>query len=149
MEGVVVFDYMAWSARYPELATSVTQPTAQMYFNEAQLYCDNTPCSIVVDVCIRAVLLNQVTAHIAALNSSLNGQPSSPLVGRINAATQGSVSVGTQLDMPPGSSQWFAQTKYGLAFWQATAQFRSMRYVPGRTPVVNPWGGRYGGFGRF
>jgi hypothetical protein len=132
--------------RYPELAASVPQPLAQQYFAEATLYCDNTPCSIVTDLTMRTMLLNMVTAHIAALNAPLNGQASSPLVGRINSATEGSVSVGTQLDMPPGSAQWFAQTKYGLAYWQATAQFRTMRYVPGPVPVTNPWGFRYGGF---
>jgi hypothetical protein len=110
MNGVVVFDYSAWAARYPELASSVSQSLAQQYFNEAQLYCDNTPCSIVRNLCIRAMLLNMVTAHIAALNAPLNGEPSSPLVGRINSATEGSVSVGTQLDMPAGSAQWYAQT---------------------------------------
>jgi Protein of unknown function (DUF4054) len=149
MNGVVVFDYSAWAARYPELASSVSQSLAQQYFNEAQLYCDNTPCSVIRDLCIRALLLNMVTAHIAALNAPLDGQPSSPLVGRINSATEGSVSVGTQLDMPPGSAQWYAQTKYGLAFWQATAQFRAMRYVPGPVPPVNPWGLGYRGYGKF
>lgn len=146
MDNVVSFDYSAWAARYPELSTSVPQPLAQQYFNEATLYCDNTPCSIVTDLVMRAVLLNMLTAHIAALNAPLNGQSSSPLVGRINSATEGSVSVGTQLDMPPGSAQWYSQTKYGLAFWQATVQFRSMQYVPGRVPVANPWGGRFGRF---
>ncbi|CAG4889335.1 DUF4054 domain-containing protein [Paraburkholderia gardini] len=146
MDGVVIFQYNAWSARYPELAASVSQPQAQGYFNEATLYCDNTPCSVIRDLCMRAVLLNMVTAHIAALNAPLNGEASSPLVGRISNATEGSVSVGTQLDMPAGSAQWYSQTKYGLAYWQATAQFRSMRYVPGPVPIANPWGGRFGRF---
>lgn len=149
MNSVVVFDYSAWAARYPELSASVAEPLAQQYFNEAQLYCDNTPCSIVRDLCMRATLLNMVTAHIAALNAPLNGQASSTLVGRISNATEGSVSVGTQMDMPPGSAQWFNQTKYGAAFWQATAQFRAMRYVPGPVPPVNPWGFGYRGLGRF
>jgi hypothetical protein len=139
MNGVVSFDYSAWALRYPELATSVPQPLAQQYFWEAQLYCDNSPGSIIQDVCLRTVLLNMVTAHIAALNAPLNGEASSPLVGRISNATEGSVSVGTQLDMPAGSAQWYSQTKHGLAFWQATVQFRSMRYVPGPMPIANPW----------
>ena len=32
---------------------------------------------------------------------------------------------------PPGSAQWWQQTKYGAAFWAATSQYRGMRYVPG------------------
>jgi hypothetical protein len=146
--GVVVFDYSAWALRYPELASSVTQPLAQQYFDEAQLYCDNTPCSPVQNLPQRAVLLNMLTAHIAALNAPFSGQASSPLVGRIGSATEGSVSVQTTLDMPAGSAQWFAQTKYGLAFWQATAQFRTMHYVPGPVPPIDPWAARYGYYRR-
>ncbi|SDR17588.1 DUF4054 domain-containing protein [Paraburkholderia tuberum] len=138
--GVVHFSYTRWAARYPELAKWVSAATAQEYFNEAQLYCDNTPRSIVRDLNERALLLNMVTAHIAALNAPLNGNAPSPLVGRIGSATQGSVSVQTQLDLPSGSAQWYAQTKYGFAFWQATAKYRMMTYWPGPTPVVNPWG---------
>lgn len=143
MSGVVVFDYTAWLARYPEFS-SVSQATAQQFFNEAQLYVDNTPCSIVCDTDLRAILLNQITAHIAALNAPLNGQPSSPLVGRISNASEGSVSVQAQYDVAPGSAQWFSQTKYGAAFWQATSQFRSMRYVRGCVPIANPFTGRRG-----
>jgi hypothetical protein len=143
--GVVTFSYADWSAAYPELAASVTQGQVQGYFNQAQLYCDNTPQSLITDASpggIRETLLNMVTAHIAALNAPLNGQPSSPLVGRISSGTQGSVSVQTQFDVAPGSAQWFAQTKYGAAYWQATTQYRSMRYVPGPQPFRpgrTPW----------
>ena len=143
--GVVAFDYPAWAARYPELSASVSQPLAQQYFNEAQLYCDNTPCSPIRDDSIggqRALLLNMLTAHIAALNAALNGQPSSPLVGRIGRASEGSVSVQAQMDMPAGSPQWYVQTRYGAAFWQATAQYRSMHYVPGHPPPVDPFARR-------
>jgi hypothetical protein len=148
--GIVVFSYTDWSAMYPELAMSVMQPQAQGYFYQAQLYCDNTPCSPITDTSPggqRETLLNMMTAHIAALNAPLNGQPSSPLVGRISNATQGSVSVATQNDYPPGSAQWFQQSKYGAQFYAATAQFRSMTYVPGYAPFNNqrrfgnPWGG--------
>jgi len=140
--GVVAFDYTGWSVRYPELAVSVNSTLAQAYFNEAQLYCDNTNTSPITDSSvggIRSMLLNMVTAHIAALNAQLNGQPSSPLVGRINSATEGSVSVTTEMQYPPGSSQWFMQTKYGAAFWQATTQYRSMRYAPGYVIDVDPY----------
>lgn len=155
--GVVVFSYANWAARYPEFS-SVSPATAQQYFNEAQLYCDNTPCSIVADSRPggeREILLNMMTAHIAQLSQPVGGVAASgsstpaapsPLVGRISSATEGSVSVQTQMDLPPGSAQWFAQTQYGAAYWQATAKYRMMTYVPGRTPVSNPWAsplGRY------
>lgn len=129
----VQFSYDQWSTRYSELAASVNQPLAQQYFNEATLYCDNSASSLITDDSVggvRSMLLNMVTAHIAALNAPLNGQVSSPLVGRISGATEGSVSVQTQNDYPPGSAQWFQATKYGSAYWAATAQYRMARYIP-------------------
>jgi len=134
---VVTFDWAAWSARYPELAAYVAQTQAQGFFAEAQLYCDNTDTSPVTNVATRSVLLNMLVAHIAALNAPL-GTPSSPLVGRISSATEGSVNVSAEMNYPPGSAQWFQQTKYGAAFWQATLRFRMFRYVQGPVRIQDP-----------
>jgi hypothetical protein len=89
---------------------------------------------------VRAALLNMLVAHLAQLNlpagggdgsaGGTNAAAPSPLVGRITNATEGSVSVQTQMDLPLGSAQWFNQTPYGAQFWAATAAYRTMRYVP-------------------
>lgn len=143
--GVVVFSYATWIARYPEFST-VTAPVAQLYFDEATLYLSNTECSVVVDTARRAVLLNMLTAHIAALNAkNAAGQLAASLVGRIDSATEGSVSVHADMPGVTGNSAWFQQTPYGAAYWQATAQYRTMRYVPGPVtpiPFVYPLGWR-------
>ncbi|HEV7214160.1 MAG TPA: DUF4054 domain-containing protein [Chloroflexota bacterium] len=123
--GTVVFDYAAWAARYPELVSAA--PQATMFFNEACLYVDNTPCSRIIDMGVRATILNMVTAHIAYLN----GPESSPVVGRIASAGEGSVNVSSELAGVPGTAAWYTQSKYGLAAWQAMAAFRTMRYVAG------------------
>ena len=141
--GVVDFDYALWAARYPDLAGSVGAPLAGAYWSEAGLYCDNTACSQVADATPggrRAMLLGMVTAHIAKLNATINGQVASDLVGRISSATEGSVTVAAQADYPPGSAQWFNSTRYGAAFWAATAANRTMRYVPGPVRSMNPGG---------
>lgn len=146
--GVVTFDYSAWSAMYPVIAASVNQQSAQMYFNQAQLYCDNTVCSPVTDASVggqREMFLYMLTAHIALLNAPINGQPPNPLVGRISNATEGSVSVQTQMDYPPGSPQWYMQTQPGASYWAASAGYRVMQYVPGpcrqfdQIPEQWPW----------
>ena len=51
-------------------------------------------------------------------------------VGRVDTATEGSVSVGFAYELPAGSAMaaWFNQTKYGALYWMMTAQFRSMKY---------------------
>ena len=123
-----------------------------MYFNEAQMYVDNTDTSIVQDINQRTIFLNMITAHIAFLNSPLSTgvnsgtAPSSPLVGRISNATEGSVNVTTEMKLPEGSAQWFAQSKYGIAFWQASSVYRTMHYLPGPRRNFSPFAGTFPGF---
>lgn len=131
---VVTFDYLAWVARYPEFS-HISEQMAGLYFDEATLYLDNSGRAGSVPESARRVLLNMATAHIAALYSGPQGQPASALVGRIVQATEGSVSVQAVMDAQPASAAWWQQTKYGASLWQATAQLRTMRYVPG---PVNP-----------
>lgn len=126
---VVVYNPAAFKIRYPEFST-VTDVLLQAYFDEATLYLNNTDSSRVSDIAQRTTLLNMITAHIAAMNGSgVNGQGASPLVGRISSATEGSVTVQTTYSNDtPGSMAWFVQTKYGAAYWQATAPYRTMQY---------------------
>lgn len=128
--GVVVFDPAPFKVRYPEFAT-LADALLSAYFDEATIYLNNTDQSRVADVAVRKTLLWMLTAHVSALNGGVNGQPASPLVGRINSATEGSVSVQTDMGPVPWSAAWFLQTKYGAAFWQASAPFRTMQYSPG------------------
>lgn len=130
---VAAFDYLGWVARYPEFR-AVTPDAAALYFAEAGLYLDNTDASPVRDATVRLMLLNMLTAHIAAMA----GANSSSMPGRIGTATEGSVSVTATFDVPPGSAQWYAQTRYGAAYWQASAPYRTMRYIPGCQPSFEP-----------
>lgn len=148
---IVTFDYGAWSARYMDLAPYINSNTATECFEEATLYQANDGSGPVNDPTRALQLLNMLTAHIAAIDYPVTGNPSSPnasstLVGRISDATEGSVTVSAQNDYPPGTVQWFQQTKYGSAWYAATAQYRRMKYRPG-----NRWGYGLGGrrFGRF
>ena len=154
--GVVAFDYSAWALRYPELAASVTPQVAALYFAEAGLYCNNSTTSPVTDETVRAVFLNMLTAHIAALNiRSSSAGAKGGLVGRISNAAEGSVNVQLQADYPPGTSQWYQQTQYGSDFYAASAGFRTMLYVPGHPRPVDPFArlrgyrGGNGGYGGF
>lgn len=141
---VVAFSYAAWVARYPEFS-AVSEATATAYFAEACIYHRNDITGVVNDATIQSALLNMVTAHIAARYSQSQGSPNpgaaqdanSP-VGRINSASEGSVSVQTEYaSETPGSMAWFAQSKYGADYWAATKAYRSMRYRASPTVVVN------------
>lgn len=138
---VVTFDFAAFIARYPEFAT-LDPSLAQLYFNEATLYWRNDGSGPVADTAMQSMLLNMLTAHVAKLNS--NAATQAGLVGRIDQATEGSVSVHATMGNQPPSAEWFNQTQYGATFWSATRQFRMAHYrarptfVPGRGPW---WGG--------
>jgi hypothetical protein len=90
-----------------------------------------------------------LTAHIAWLNAprdadgnpASTGSPASPIVGRINSASEGSVSVQADIgDATAGSPSqpWYMQTRYGAAYWAATAQYRTARYVANPVFVPGP-----------
>lgn len=127
---IATFNYPTWAARFPELSGSVAEPLADMYWSEATLVLDPSACSRVRDVGQRTLILNLLTAHIAKLNAPIGGEDASDLVGRISNASEGSVSVATELNVP-GSAAWFSQTRYGLQAWQALAPYRTAAYVPG------------------
>lgn len=132
----VSFDSAAFLLRYPEFST-VPVPLLEQYFIEAGVYCNNTDTSPVTNEPLRSILLNMLTAHLAKLYSGANGQGAAGMVGRINSATEGSVSVSAEMGPATGSNAWFLQTQYGAAYWQATSAFRTARYRPGfsRPPI--------------
>lgn len=150
MSGIVVFSYAGWIARYGEFA-AVSPETAQAYFNEATLYHRNDGLGPVTTETAQLALLNMVTAHIAARYAALNsaGQATgaaaaaNSTVGRINSASEGSVSVQTEFDSTakPMSMAWWNQTKYGADYWLATAPYRTARYLPNLCGQrnFNPW----------
>ncbi len=136
MANAVSFNYNLWISQFPEWSC-VTELTAQGYFDLATVYLRNDGCSPVPTDALQLTLLNLLTAHIAQLLFTPTGGQPNQLVGRISNASEGSVSVGVDLPGATASSAWFIQTKYGLAFWQATAPFRTMHYLPGPQPFLN------------
>ena len=165
----VVFSYSDWMAQYPQFATTVTTaPQAQNYFNQATLYCSNNdgtstgnpggslgyPGSPLIpyDTTVnppkydRLYILYLLTAHVAQLTVGcvIAGAvvPPGPLVGRINSATQGSVSVGTDVGTVPAGAAWFYQTQFGIMAYTAMAPYRTARYraSPGQFYQPPPYG---------
>ena len=148
--GTVSFDPVYFAARYPEFS-SVAPSLLPAYFTEAGLLLNNSPCSIVQDYSIggaRYIWLHMLTAHLTFLYSGENNSTPSPLVGRINDATEGSVHVAAEMPDQPQAAAYFNQTKYGAEFWRQTAQYRTMHYQPGPNPppICGAWGvpGYYG-----
>lgn len=129
--------YAAWATRYPTLAPYIDETAFGVCFDKAQLYQANDGSGLINDPLVALRLFGLLIAHIAVLTYPTTGptstpDPPSPLVGRISNATEGSVNVTSVNDYPPGSAQWYQQTTWGSMWWEATAQFRTMRYVPSR-----------------
>lgn len=144
--GVVVFDATEFLGIYPEFATAGT-PALTNNFNLATLMLSNCCSSPVTNPAARQSLLYLLTAHITFLNTPCtanNGQPPG-IVGRISSASEGSVSVSSEMVVTL-TNGYFMQTKYGAQFWQMTAPYRTMHYIP---PAFNCGCGPLEGYGAF
>lgn len=121
--GVVVFDPTVFAAAYP---TFKLVPAAALTnnFNAATLMLNNSLASVVRDEPTRAMLLNLLTAHITYLLNINDGA-----VGRVSAATEGSVSATLDYLTQSEAAAYFSQTPWGAQFWQSTVIYRTARYV--------------------
>jgi len=130
--GIVVFDGPEFVAAYPAFAT-LTNAQMAAAFAVAVIFLNNSCCSIVEDAPTRQVLLYMLTAHVCALIYGQNGQPPSGIVGRVDSAKEGSVSVSASYANDMSMSEaYFSQTPYGAMFWQATVAYRmGSYYTPG------------------
>lgn len=131
--GVVVFVPATFKAAFPSFAT-LADALLTMAFTLATLQLNNSCGSRVCDAVMRETLLNLLTAHIAALLYGENGNPPAGIVGMVNKAQQGSVSVGTDAGTIVYGQAYYLQTQWGYIYWQSTAPFRQMVYIP--APVV-------------
>lgn len=158
---VVTFDNVEWIAGFPEF-TNVGAGLGQRYFNRASFLCGNEASNpAACQPGMLADLLYLLTSHIAWLNAprdangnpAATGAPASPIVGRIDQATEGSVSVHADMgDANAGSPSqaWYLTTRYGAEYWYATAFVRTARYAAQPTVVPGPvYPGIYPRFGRF
>jgi hypothetical protein len=130
--GAVVFDPAAFIARFPQFA-NVDAALLQAFFDEAAaLYLNNSARSIVRDLAERSILLNYIVAHLGTLSGVLTpaGQGSTATqVGRVSSASEGSVSASMDMGQQSKGAAFWLQTQYGAAYWQATAAYRTLRYV--------------------
>lgn len=71
-----------------------------------------------------------------------NVSPPLGIVGRINQAAEGDVSVSSEWQAPPNASQaYFVQTKYGAQYWTMTAKYRTAQFLPAPPHAYNPLAG--------
>lgn len=134
----ITFNYTNWALLFPQFSNLNETQVTTLVLPLAEQYCRNDGGGPVTTASTQTNLLNLMVAHVAQLLFGSTTQPLSPLVGRINNASEGSVSVGTDFPTTPNNA-WFLQTQFGAAFWQASAPYRTMRYIPGPRRCFNPW----------
>ncbi len=157
---LVTFSFATWTSLYGEFS-GCSPAQGQNWFNRASFLCDNSACNpVACQPGMVESLLYLLTSHIAWLNAprdargnpATNGSPAPPIVGRINSASEGSVSVGADMgDANAGSPSqaWYMQTHYGSEYWAATAGVRTARYSALPTVVPGPvYPGLYQRYGR-
>lgn len=128
---VVTLNIANFRAMYPEFS-NVTDPILPFLFDQATDYLNNTDFSLVDDAVKRERLLYMLMAHIAYVRYGDNkGNGGSGMVGRISSASEGSVSVSSELGPIEFRYAWYTQSPYGMAFWQATKVYRMANYYPG------------------
>lgn len=144
--GIVQFDAPEFVALYPEFA-GLTNGQMQNGFNDAQVQFDNSCASAVQNANKRLIILYALTAHNIFLqygSNDGNGQVTPPpgIVGRIDSASEGSVSVHSAYPTPTSLTQAFlTQTRYGAKFLADTAVYRMAKYTG--PPQAGPNGPGY------
>lgn len=145
--GVVVFVPADFKAAFPSFVT-VVDAALSMSFQLAALQLDNSCGSRIKDAAKRELFLNLLTAHITVLKDGENGQAPPGMVGRIDKATEGSVSASADMGTVVYGQAYYLQTQWGAMYWQATARFRTMVYIPA-PPVCADFNGGIGFPGAF
>lgn len=149
--GIVTFVPADFKVLYPEFA-GLSDALLNNAFLLATLILNNTCSSRVSDAYQRETLLNLLTAHVALITYGTNDGagtivPPPGIIGRIDTAAEGTVSVGASFGGNGGPTQdWYLMSTYGALYWVATAAYRTAVYVPAPFGCDGPYGG-YGGFG--
>lgn len=143
----VTFDFPTFTALFGEFAP-IGATLANAYFMRAtgSIIANATTNPMFGDGNL-PYLIYLATAHVAWLNcpkdangnpAGASGAPASQLVGRINSASQGSVSVQAEwpANDPSAQEKFLMQTKYGAEYWAATAQYRTAQYAARPTIVA-------------
>ncbi len=83
-----------------------------------------------------------VTAESMIVPGVPNIQQPLGIVGRINNASEGDVSVSSEWQAPANANAaYFIQTKYGADYWTYTAKYRTALFIPAPAAAYDPLAG--------
>lgn len=128
---IVELKIATFRAIYPEFS-NIADDLLPYLFDQATDYLDNTEMSLVAQSDKRERLLYLLMAHLAYMRyGDKDGKGGSGMVGRVSSASEGSVSVSSDLGQVEFRNAWYTQSPYGMDYWQATKVYRMATYYPG------------------
>jgi hypothetical protein len=132
--GAIPFDYDEFISRFPEFG-ALPESQAQEYWDQACVMFRNDGSSPEQDEGQRRVILDVLTAHMAALFAlpPIGRGGIGAMVGVTTSKSVNGVSVGNSGLLPgfTGTRAWLAMTQYGLKYLALTAGYRAFHYVQG------------------
>ena len=121
---IVELKIATFRAIYPEFS-NISDDLLSYLFAQATDYLDNTEMSLVAQSDKRERLLYLLMAHLAYMRyGDKDGKGGSGMVGRVSSASEGSVSVSSDLGQVEFRNAWYTQSPYGMDYWQATKVYR-------------------------
>lgn len=128
---IVAFNLANFRAMFPELS-NIPDDTLPFIFDQSTDYLDNSHYSLVIQEAKRERLLYLLMAHLAYMRyGDKDGKGGSGMVGRVSSASEGSVSVSSELGSIEFRNAWYTLSPYGMDYWQATKVYRMANYYPG------------------
>lgn len=121
---IVELKIATFRAIYPEFS-NISDDLLPFLFDDATDYLDNTEISLVAQSDKRERLLYLLMAHLAYMRyGDIDRNGGSGMVGRVSSASEGSVSVSSDLGQVEFRNAWYTQSPYGMDYWQATKVYR-------------------------
>lgn len=147
MSNVFVFNPDEFKLIFPEFK-NIPNGKLQFIFETAENSILDNSAQSCIPLEVRKKLFMWLVAHMAALQDRIDSGNSS-LVGRVNSATEGSVSIGTDFNGgATPTAQWLNQTPYGAQYYILIRPYLSAVWVAGTKPMPvkrNRWFGRLWG----
>lgn len=128
---IVAFNLATFRAMFPEFS-NIPDDALPFIFDQSTDYLDNSHYSLVIQEAKRERLLYLLMAHLAYMRyGDKDGKGGSGMVGRVSSASEGSVSVSSELGSIEFRYAWYTLSPYGMDYWQVTKVYRMANYYPG------------------
>lgn len=133
MSNIFVFNPDEFKEIFPQF-NKLTNKQLEWFFETAESLLDNSKSSC-ISLKERKKLFFYLVAHLAELQGRIDDGNSS-LVGRVSSASEGSVSISTEMPMGTGAQeQWLKQTPYGAQYYVLIRKYLTAILIQTNAPM--------------